>query len=184
LQVGPLTKFFQATKENTQEKIIFKEKNIMGISWNFNSADYEENNFSIIPAGDHRVRIASVEPKTSSKGNDMLEIKLDVSGHSSSIWYYLVFFTDNPKMTNQKLGQIFDSFGIPMGNMNFASWVGKVGGARVKHEKYNGEDSAKVSYFLSRSKVDKLPAWQDSAGKASVTGGTPVIPDLDDELSL
>ena len=143
----------------------------MAIQWNFNSADYEESSFAPIPVGDVRVRIASVEEQTSSNGNDMLKITLDVSGHSSSLWYYLVFMPQNPQMTNQKLGQIFDSFGITPGNMNFNSWVGKVGGCRVKHELYNGENSAKVSYFLSRAKVDKLPAWQDTPGKASVTGG-------------
>ena len=142
----------------------------MAISWNYNSADYEENNFAPIPAGDHRVRIAKVEEKTSRTGNAMLEIVLDVSGYSSSLWYYLVFMSDNPKMTNQKLGQVFDSFGIQPGNMNTASWVGKVGGARTKIEKYNGEDSAKISYFLSRAKVEKLPEWKETAGKASVMG--------------
>lgn len=143
----------------------------MAINWNFNADDYKENDFAPIPVGDYRVRIASVEEKKSSKGNDMLEIKLDVSGYSSSLWYYLVFFHDNPQMTNQKLGQIFDSFGITPGNMNFSSWVGKVGGARVFHELYNGENSAKIKYFLSRGKVDKLPTWSEPAGKASVTSG-------------
>ena len=142
------------------------------LNWNFNADDYKENDFAPIPAGDHRVRIASVEEQKSSNGNDMLKITLDVSGHSSSLWYYLVFLHDNPKMTNQKLGQIFDSFGITPGNMNIASWVGKVGGCRVKHELYNGENSPKVSYFLSRSKVESLPAWQDTPGKASVTGNS------------
>ncbi len=140
------------------------------VNWNFNAADYEESSFAPIPAGDHRVRIAKVEEKTSRTGNAMLEIVLDVSGYNSSLWYYLVFMNDNPKMTNQKLGQIFDSFGIQPGNMNTASWVGKVGGARIKHELYNGENTAKVNYFLSREKVDKLPAWQETAGKASVMG--------------
>lgn len=154
----------------------------MAISWNFNANDYKSNDFAPIPMGDHRVRIASVEEKKSSKGNDMLEIKLDVSGHSSSLWYYLVFFHDNPQMTNQKLGQIFDSFGITPGNMNISSWIGKVGGARVKHEQYNGENSAKVNYFLSRSKVDKLPAWQDAPGQASVTGGGNMVDIGSDDL--
>lgn len=152
------------------------------ISWNYNANDYQETSFSPIPVGDHRVRIANVEEQKSSKGNDMLKITLDVSGHSSTLWYYIVFMPDNPSMTNQKLGQLFDSFGIPMGDMNTQHWIGKVGGARVKHELYNGENSAKVNYFLSRSKVDKLPAWQEPAGKASVTGGgnfTPVDTDSD-----
>ena len=143
----------------------------MAISWNFNADDYQENNYQVIPVGDHRVRIANVEETKSKNDNDMFVLTLDVSGHSSSLWYYLVFMPDNPQMTNQKLGQIYDSFGIAPGDMNKSNWIGKVGGARVKHEQYNGEPSAKVNYFLSRSKVDKLPAWQDAHGKASVTGG-------------
>ena len=154
----------------------------MGIrNWNFNADDYKENDFAPIPVGDHRVRIANVEEKQSSNGNDMLVLTLDVSGHGSSLWFYLVFMPDNPQITNSRLGQIFDSFGIAPGDMNTSNWIGKVGGARVKHEQYNGEASAKVNYFLSRSKVDKLPAWQDAPGKASVTGGggnfTPVAND-------
>lgn len=147
----------------------------MAIQWNFNENDYQEQNFGPIPVGDHRVRIASVEEKQSQNGNDMLVLTLDVSGHSGSLWFYLVFMPNNPQITNQRLGQIYDSFGITPGNMNFTSWVGKVGGARVKHEQYNGETSPKVNYFLSRSKVDTLPAWQDTPGKASVTGGVPTV---------
>ena len=144
----------------------------MGLkNWNYNAEDYQENSFAPIPVGDHRVRIASVEEKKSSGGNDMLVLTLDVSGYGSSLWFYLVFMPDNPQITNSRLGQIFDSFGIAPGDMNTQNWIGKVGGARVMHEQYNGEASAKVKYFLSRSKVDKLPAWQDAPGKASVTGG-------------
>lgn len=143
----------------------------MAISWNFNENDYQEQSFAPIPTGDRRVRIASVEEKKSGNGNDMLVLTLDVSGHGGSLWYYLVFMPQNPQITNQKLGQIYDSFGIQPGNMNFSSWVGKVGGVRVFHELYNGENTAKVKYFLSRAKVDKLPAWQETPGRASVTGG-------------
>lgn len=151
------------------------------IQWKFNENDYKENDFQVIPVGDHRVRIANVEEKKSQNGNDMLVLTLDVSGHSGSLWFYLVFMPNNPQITNQRLGQIFDSFGITPGNMNFSSWIGKVGGARVKHEQYNGETSAKVNYFLSRSKVEALPAWQESAGKASVTGGGSTMVDVKDD---
>lgn len=156
----------------------------MGIAWNFNADDYTESGFAPIPVGDHRVRIAKAEESKSKNGNDMIKLTLDVSGHSGSLWDYIVFMPDNPQMTNRKLGAIFDSFGIAPGNMNTASWVGKVGGARVFHEKYNGEDSPKVKYFLSRSKVDNLPAWQEPAGKASVTGGGANFVDVpaDDDL--
>lgn len=153
----------------------------MAINWNFNADDYKENDFAPIPVGDHRVRIANVEEQKSKNGNDMLVLTLDVSGHSGSLWFYLVFMPNNPQITNQRLGQIFDSFGIQPGNMNFTSWLGKVGGARVKHEQYNGETLAKVNYFLSRSKVDVLPAWQESAGKASVTGGGSTTTEVTDD---
>lgn len=155
----------------------------MAINWNFNAEDYKENDFAPIPVGDHKVRIANAEEQQSKNGNAMVVLTLDVSGHSGSLWYYLVFMPDNPQMTNQKLGQIFDSFGIAPGDMNIKNWVGKVGGARVKHEQYNGKTDAKVNYFLSRSKVDNLPAWQEPAGKASVTGGTNFVPvAADDDL--
>lgn len=143
----------------------------MAITWDFNANDYQEMEFTPIPVGDHRVRIANVEEKKSSNGNDMLVLTLDVSGHNGSLWFYLVFMPTNPQITNQRLGQIFDSFGIAQGDMNTANWIGKVGGARVKHEQYNGETSAKVNYFLSRSKVENLPAWQEPSNKAALTGG-------------
>ena len=154
----------------------------MAISWNFNADDYKENDFAPIPVGDHRVRIANVEELKSSKGNDMLKLTLDVSGHSGSLWFYLVFMPDNPQITNSRLGQIFDSFGIAPGDMNIANWVGKVGGARVKHEVYNGENSAKINYFLSRSKVDNLPVWSEPSGRASVTGGGNMVSVASDDL--
>ena len=143
----------------------------MALSWNFNKDDYQENDFGCIPAGDYRVRIANAEETKSKNGNDMVKLTLDVSGHSSSLWYYLVFMPDNPSMTNQKLGQLFESFGITPGDMNTANWVGKVGAARVKNEAYNGEQTAKVSFFLSKKKQESLDEWKEPAGKASVTGG-------------
>jgi hypothetical protein len=149
----------------------------MAISWNFNANDYEENTgFKPIPIGEHRVRIASAEETTSSGGNPMIKLVLDVSGYNSTIWHYVVFMADNQKLTNQKLGEIFNSFGIPQGNLNTASWVGKVGAAKVKHEPYNGETSAKIAYFISKDRQDKLPAWVEPSNKAEVTGQANSLP--------
>lgn len=143
----------------------------MAISWNFNANDYKEQDFAPIPVGDHRVRIRAAEEQKSNNGNDMIKLTLDVSGHASTLWFYLVFMPDNPQITNQRLGSIFNSFGIQPGNMNVTSWVGKVGACRVKHEQYNGEAQAKVSYFLTKEKQETLPPWSDAPGKASVTAG-------------
>ena len=139
----------------------------MSINWNFNSNDYQEQSFKPIPVGDHRVRIASAEEQTSSKGNQMIKLVLEVSGHNSTLWHYIVFMPENQKLTNQKLGELFNSFGIQQGNFNLVSWIGKVGAAKVKHEMYDGEPQPKVAYFISKERQDKLPAWVEPSNKSA-----------------
>ena len=141
----------------------------MSINWNFSADDYTEQSFKPIPVGDHRVRIAEAEEQTSSSGKQMIKLVLNVSGYNSTIWHYIVFMPENQKLTNQKLGELWNSFGIPQGNFNLQSWVGKVGAAKVKHEEYNGESNAKVAYFISKDRQDKLPAWKD--GNSTASGG-------------
>ena len=141
------------------------------VNWNFNAADYEETSFKPIPVGDYRVRIAEVEEKVSANGNQMIVLTLDVSGYSSRIWHNLTLLTNNTKLTNQKLGELWNSFGIPQGNFNLNSWVGKVGAAKVKHEEYNGNTNPKVAYFISKERQDKLPAWQEPSN-ANASGGS------------
>lgn len=150
------------------------------INWNFDSNDYTEQSFKPIPVGDHRVRIASAEEQISSAGNQMIKLVLDVSGYNSTIWHWVVFMPDKKELTNQKLGELWNSFGIQQGNFNLQSWVGKVGAAKVKHEERNGETNAKIAYFISKDRQDKLPAWQDgnNGGNAGTQGFTPVDIDL------
>lgn len=142
----------------------------MAISWTFDSNDYSEHSFTVIPVGEHRVRIASAEEQTSKSGNQMIKLILDVSGYNSTIWHWVVFMPDNQKLTNQKLGEIFNSFGIQPGNLNIATWIGKTGAAKVKHELYEGETTVKVAYFINKDRQDKLPAWVEPSNKAAVTG--------------
>ena len=149
----------------------------MAIQWQFDSTQYEENTgFKPIPIGEHRVRIASAEETVSSKGNQMIKLVLDVSGYNSTIWHYVVFMEDNQKLTNQKLGEIFNSFGIQPGNLNAVSWIGKVGAAKVKHETNEGTTNAKIAYFIAKDRQDKLPAWQEPSNKAEVTGQANSLP--------
>lgn len=152
----------------------------MSIDWIFSAADYEETSFKPIPVGDYRVRIASAEEQTSSSGNQMIKLVLDVSGHNATIWHFVVFMPDNQKLTNQKLGELWNSFGIPQGNFNLHEWVGKVGAAKVTHKDYNGEPTAKIAYFINKDRQDKLPAWKEP-NKSS--GGFEAIPTpTDDDL--
>jgi len=156
----------------------------MSINWNFSADDYEEQSFKPIPVGDHRVRIASAEEQTSQNGNQMIKLVLDVSGHNATIWHWIVFLTDNAKLTNQKLGELWNSFGIPQGNFDLSSWQGKVGAAKVKHEIYNGENTPKIAYFISKDRQEKLPIWVEPSNKAALTGGGATAINPPDEMDL
>ena len=157
-------------------------------NWTFNPDDYSANDFAPIPAGDHRVRINDVVEKTFGSGNDGFEIILDVSGHSSKLWYYLVLDRADPKKTNQRIGQFFESFGIGDFDMShYRGWIGKIGGVRVKHEEYNGEQKAKVAFVLSKKNQEKLPAWKGNASDyvpAAYGGSTPNFEEVKSDDSL
>lgn len=143
-------------------------------NWVFNPNDYSATDFAIIPAGDHRVRIYDVVEKTFNSGNEGFEITLEVSGHNSKLWYYLVLDSSDTKKTNQRLGTFFESFGIGDFDLShYRAWIGKIGGVRVKHEEYNGNMQAKVAFCLNRKNQDKLPAWQQNGNAIpNAYGGT------------
>ena len=149
-------------------------------NWTFDANQYEEQDFSIIPAGDHRVRIADVEEKISKSGNEMYEITFEVSGHNSKLWFYLVLDQSDPKKTNQRIGDFFNSFGITTHALGSGKqWIGKVGAVRVKHEEYNGNMSAKVAFVLNRKNQEKLPTAQFSG---TAVAPTPMAAVSDEEL--
>lgn len=154
--------------------------------WQFDPNQYEEKTgFTIIPVGDHRVRIEDVISKKSQAGRDMFEITLAVSGHSSRLWYYLVLDPADPKKTNQRIGDFFNSFGIVDFNMaNYSGWKGKVGAVRVVHEAYNGENQAKVRFCLNRKNQDKLPPanFSNTVNAAPTANNFTPIVDDDDAL--
>ena len=136
-------------------------------TWNYNPNQYEERDFSLIPVGNHRVRIADVVERTYRSGNEGFEITLEVSGYNSKLWFYLVLNRADEKQTNQNIGAFFNSFGITNNVLgNGKQWIGKVGAVRVKHEEYNGDMSAKVQYLIAKNKQDQLPPWQGNQPQA------------------
>ena len=122
-----------------------------------------------IPVGSYRVRINAVEKAVSQAGRDMLKITLDVSGKTGKLFHYIVFMDDMPEITNRKLTELFDSFGISEDNFNLQSWVGKTGACQVKHDE---EGRAKVQYFIKKERQVNLPAWEEPNG-AKPTQATP-----------
>ena len=156
------------------------------INWKFDPDEYVEQEFTTIPAGDHRVRINDVVPKNFSSGNEGFEITLDVSGYSSKLWFYLVFDANDTKKTNQRIGQFFESFDIADFDLShFKGWIGKIGGVRVKHEPYNGEDRPKVAFCIARRNQDKLPPWKgDNMAPAQTVAPVGNFRDLADDEEL
>ena len=154
------------------------------MAWIFNPNEYEAKEFTIIPAGDHRARITSVEQKTFKSGNNGFEITLEVSGHGGSLWFYLVLDPTDTKKTNQRIGTFFESFDITDYDLShYRNWIGKVGGVRVKHEEYNGSQTAKVAFCLNRKNQDKLPAAHFNATVATApVNNTPVVNVNEDDL--
>lgn len=131
--------------------------------WFFDQSQYKENNFQIIPVGDHRVRITDVVEKKFKSGNEGFEITLEVSGYSSKLWFNLVLDRSNPAQTNQRIGEFFNSFGITHPALGSGKqWIGMMGAVRVKHEEYQGNTSAKVAFCLSRTNQEKLPMWKNA----------------------
>jgi hypothetical protein len=131
-------------------------------NWTFDSNDYTAREFALIPEGDHRVRITKVVEKVFNSGNEGFEITLDVNGHNSKLWYYLILDPMDRQKTNQRLGMFFDSFAITDYNLtNYDSWVGKDGTVRVRHGAYKGAMTAQVAFCLGRKQQARLPRWQN-----------------------
>lgn len=132
----------------------------------------QEQSFDVIPEGKYRVRIKSAEKAVSKTGRDMIVLQLNVSGYSSILYYYLVFMTDRPEITNRNLTALYDSFSaIQEGDTNISNWVGKVGACTVKHEDYNGQESARVGYFIPEKRQADLPPYQEADGRKVTSDG-------------
>ena len=146
------------------------------MAWNYQRE--ESNGFAPLPEGKYRIRVKSVEKAESSKGNEMLVFQFDVSGSNSTLYHYITFLPNNPSVTNGQLTQFFDSFkDIQDGDFNMLNWIGKVGACKVKHETYNGEPRARISYFIKADKQGDLPPWQEvGTVSSSVTAGTGFAP--------
>ena len=78
-------------------------------------------------------------------------------------------------VTNQRIGDFFNSFGVTGSNLgNGKQWIGKVGAVRVKHEEYNGNMSAKVAYCINRKNQDKLPPAKFSGSAVTPAPMAPI----------
>ena len=141
------------------------------MEWKFERV---EQKFEALPVGKYRLRIKEAEKAISKSGNDMLIVTFEVSGSNQTLMHYIPFLEDKPEVTNRMLTTFFDSFGIE-GDFNLANWKGKCGGCQTKMEDYDGNERARISYFLSKKQQESLPVWKDGQAKKTVV--TPVTED-------
>jgi hypothetical protein len=123
---------------------------------NYDAAKHNPNaGFDVPPPGKYRLRIEGAEETTSKAGANMVKLALKVSGYPGTVFHYIV---DND-YAQRNFDQFFDSFNIKPEDFNYLNWRGKVGAAQLKVEQFNGNDQAKISFFILRSKQGDMPAW-------------------------
>jgi len=148
------------------------------MSWNYTR---EEQEFQVIPVGQYRIRVNAAEMAVSSTGNNMVVITFDVSGMTSTIRHYIPFLKNNPSVTNRMLTAFYDSFkDIPEGETDLNKWVGKCGACAIKHEEYNGEKRARISYFIKSSRQNELPAWQEPNKQSGDPNASAEMPEFEE----
>lgn len=128
-------------------------------------ATAEQKEFSIPPVGEYDFIVASVEKTFSqSSGNPMLKVRLELQGADGSVF-------DNLPLTDNMMWKIvtfFESIGIKKKGEELKLSMGEAadkavgceGRLKVKHETYNGKQSAKVDKYLitEAKKAKKAPA--------------------------
>lgn len=154
------------------------------MAWTYNATNYDPNRaveFELIPAGKHRVRIYDTEELVSKNGRDMVKITFDVSGYNGKLFHYLVFLEENPQFTDQKIGEIYNSFGIKFtAAVMPKTWIGKVGAVSVRHEQVDDKTYAKIAWFIKRDLQDDLPKWVEGAGPSHSTSAVTEDRDYDE----
>jgi hypothetical protein len=122
------------------------------INWPYDKSQYSKDDYVLIPEGEYPVRIKEATEKISSTGKNMIVLTLNVVNEPQygTLFYNMVFDSAYPGMVNQRLGRIYDSFGITEGNLDTYTWAGYQGVARVKHKEYQGKLRAEVESFAPR----------------------------------
>ncbi len=138
------------------------------INWKFNEQNYNQESYSLINQGNHRVRIEDVKETMAQNGTEGLEITLEVNGHENRLKHFIWYNRERASMTDRKLGELFESFNITGDERNSCeAWVGKTGAVHVVHDEYRGHMIAKVKFCLKRDVQVKLPVWRDDVGMTS-----------------
>ena len=120
-------------------------------------------NYELPAPGEVRVRIVDAEQKKSQSGNEMIELKMSVTGGTGNecpLYDYIVDNSEKPEQASSKTGSILRSCGKEP-TKDFALepelFVGLDGVVMVGHEEYNGKTKAKVKWWVTPMSEDSIP---------------------------
>lgn len=122
--------------------------------YRYDSTDYDpnESGYELISVGEHRVVCEEASERTSSSGNQMMELVfkvLDGVGKGGLLWYYIVY----NQWAAQNFGRMMESMGMdPTLDRQITPdlFMGKTGTVMVKHEHSDAYGTqAKIRYFVS-----------------------------------
>jgi hypothetical protein len=134
-------------------------------------SDDEIAKSGLMQAGIYDFEVADAEEKTSAKGNDMLEIKLNVYEHDGSIRPMRDWIL--PQMA-KKFKHFHNATGMmdkyESGNLSPSDVIGKKGKLMIKTEPYINKDGIKVE----SNKIEDYVKRENMAGQQAV--------DLSDEI--
>lgn len=120
----------------------------MAIEFNFNEDIAKkveaEHRPQPLDIGDYTVRIKEAIEQKSKNGFDQIHLTLEVLDKTYTIHHYLTF--NGSDWMHNTMKNFWGCFGLPIGNMNTQSWIGKVGKVHTK----NDEWGTKVHYFIEK----------------------------------
>lgn len=143
---------------------------MIALNWKYTPPSYH-----IIPIGNYRARISDLVWDVSKSGKQMLVVTCKISGHSSTLKYYLLFSAENPETVNRSnfyLKKFCDAFNLNPEDMNnpafnLNQWLNAEGGVNVIHEEKNGVSFPKIKSFLTRKQFAYLTPYVDTSAPQS-----------------
>lgn len=128
------------------------------MGFKYTGSGYTENTFTPIPEGEQSLMIESIKEGESQSGNHMLTIVLRKDDKHGKIFHYVVL---NNKRTTKNIGDLLAAVGRDPkqdGEIEWDSFKGDWLDARVVHEEYKGQVSAKVKWFITGKAKQSTPA--------------------------
>lgn len=162
----------------------------MGFTVNYD--DIVEGN-DLIPVGDYEVIVRSVEERVTKNGKQHISIQLSVRNDIDQKYKNKVVFEslwqkkDTGKYQMKQFNTISKALKIPNGkNYNsldelISDWMHKVAKIRIKHDVYEGNTNARVS-FWSESKFQECNhVWRDQNAQGVTDMGFAEMQNSDDD---